>query len=295
MLRRAANRIPFIVHRSSFIVPTPVFLILHFAFCILNSSAAERSLSDCTNCLCARHEAVQSVVARLRLTLHNVKKKQDFTLNGACLGDAAGNLRLRVTTDGGQLVLDMSARGDAVEICLPDKELFITGSRQDLLNHPRGHLTLLAHCGGARDLFFPTAPCPAPFTRIDSCRIDDRAYFNLRETPQFLARYTRRTVLDLSRSVVEQTRLFTRIGADAGRIVYSDYHFPQSSATDAKPAWPGRIALHTPGGDYVLDMDVEDLSVNTPLPLAKFTTAVPDGYQREGLAEALKRNVNIWE
>src|SRR6266404_3223941 len=74
VLERMANRIPYNIHCSTFIATARVFLILHFAFCILNSSAAEsaRSLSDCTDCLCARHEAVQTVVARLRLTLHNV-------------------------------------------------------------------------------------------------------------------------------------------------------------------------------------------------------------------------------
>src|SRR4051812_36936329 len=82
------------------------------------SEAAKSSvLTDCASTLCARREAVNSVVARLRVTLRDRAKDKSYDLSGAYIGDAAGNLRLRVTTEAGQLVLDMGVRGEKVDIC----------------------------------------------------------------------------------------------------------------------------------------------------------------------------------
>ena len=257
--------------------------------------ASEASaLADCAGTLCARRDAVNSVVARLRVTLHDKIKNKDYELSGAYLGDAAGNMRLRVTTEAGQLVLDMGVRGESVEICIPGKEVYLNGSREELLDRPQCHLTLLAHCGRARDLFFPAAP-PSEHPGRGTCRVNGRAYFNIAETTSMLPRYTTRLSVDLSKSVVEQKGVFSRGGAGAGRVDYSHYRFPEAGAEQPKPAYPGRVTLHVPGGMYVLDMDVEDIALNTPIAPAKFAIPVPEGFKRETLAAALEKNINIWD
>ncbi|MEI6234692.1 MAG: hypothetical protein WCT04_16675 [Planctomycetota bacterium] len=234
------------------------------------------------------------MIARLHVTLRDAVKKKEYPLNGAYLGDAAGNLRLRVTTESGQLLLDMGMRGENVTLCLPGKSRHLTGTREELLNQPNCHLALLAQCGRALDLFFPVAPPSAQLCRT-SCCVDNQAFCNVPETSAPLPRYLTRLTVDLSTRVVEQKNVFARGGVDAGRIVYSRYRFPEADATPSKPAYPGRVTLHVPGGAYSLELDVEDLSLNTPIAPAKFTVPVPDGFKRETLTAALETSLNIWE
>lgn len=252
------------------------------------------AMSECAGTLCARRDSVNSVIARLRVTLHDKVKNKDYELSGAYLGDAAGNLRLRVTTEAGQLVLDMGMRGENVEICIPGKEQYLSGSREELLDHPQCNLTLLAHCGRARDLFFPAVP-PSEHPGRGTCRVNGLAYFNIAETKTLLPRYTTRLSVNLAKSVVEEKGVYSRAGAGAGRVNYSQYRFPEAGAEQPKPAYPGRVTLRVPGGIYVLDMDVEDISLNTPIAPAKFAIPVPEGFKRETLAAALEKNINIWD
>src|ERR1043165_488884 len=116
-------------------------------FCLLvlpgaRSALPSDAINDCTCTLTARRDAVNSVVARLRLTLHNRIKKQAYVLNGSYLCDAAGNLRLRITAESGQLVLDLGARCERIDMCIPDKGLFVSGLRADLSNAPQSQLAL---------------------------------------------------------------------------------------------------------------------------------------------------------
>ena len=250
--------------------------------------------AECAKVLCARCEAATSVVARLRVTLHDRAHDKDFALNGAYLGDASGHMRLRVTTEGGQLVLDMGMRAETIDICMPGKSLCLSGTRDELLDYPRCHLTLLAQCGRMRDLFFPAGPAGTALARSSTC-VNGRAYCNVTETPSWLPRYLTRMTLDVTAGVLERKEFFSRGGMNAGTVDYSHYRFPESGSLPEKPAYPGRVTLHIPGDAFVLDLDVEDLSYNTPIPAAKFTIPVPDGFKREALADALRRNVNIWE
>ncbi len=261
---------------------------------VATESVKPSALVECQEALCARSAAVNSVVARLRVTLHDRIKNKDFELNGAYLGDAAGNLRLRVTTESGQLVLDMGMRGEKVDICIPGKSLYLNGTREELLDHPRCQLTLLAYCGRARDLFFPSVPYQTNVSRR-SCSVNGRAYCNDIESTSLQPRFLTRLTLNLTSAVIEQKDIYARSGADGGRVVYSNYRFPVASAAAGKPAYPGRVTLHVPRDAFVLEMDVEDLSLNTPIAATKFAIPVPDGFKHEALTAALERNQSLWE
>ncbi len=283
-------RRPISVSALAIVLALPTFSIR------AQESEHKSALTECAGALCARRENVRTVVARLRVTLHDLARNKDFALNGAYLGDAAGNLRLRVTTESGQLMLDLGMCGESVEFCLPGKELFISGTREELLERPRCHLTLLAHCGRARDLFFPSVPNPES-ARRSACRVNGRAYFNIPETESVLPRYVKRFAVDKASNCVEQACVFTRAGVDAGRVAYSNYVLPNAGAeSDPKlPEYPRRVTLFVPGGVYALDLDVEDFSVNAAIAPGKFAVPVPSGFKRETLATALEKSANVWD
>jgi hypothetical protein len=294
MARSQAERISFFKMQTTRNAAT-LFCALAGTFLTHATEVAKPSaLAECASILCARSDAANSVVARLHVTLHDRARGKDFELNGAYLGDVSGNIRLRVTTEGGQLVLDMGMRGETIDICMPGKSLYLSGTRNELLDHPRCHLALLAQCGRVRELFFPAGPAKSAIARR-SCCVNGRAYCNVAETAALLPRYLTRLTLDVNTGVLERKEIFSRGGADAGSVDYSNYRFPEAGPAPIKPAYPGRVTLHVPGDAFVLDLDVEDLSFNTPIADAKFTIPVPNGFKRETLADALQRNVNIWE
>src|SRR5688500_10285544 len=74
-----------------------------------------------------RHRAVETVGARLAITLFDLQKNKECELLGAYLGDKDGNMRLRITASGGQLVLDMAVCNEDLEVALPRKGRYFRG------------------------------------------------------------------------------------------------------------------------------------------------------------------------
>lgn len=233
----------------------------------------------------------------MRVTLRDVKKEKNYNLHGAYIGDAAGRSRLRITAESGQLVMDLVANGPKLELCLPNKDRYLSGTREDLLNAPRCALGPIARCVGARDLFFPLA-APDELKNCDSFRLNGSTFFNAADEG-YSPKYTRRATVKTALASVECIEWFLRGGVSAGSINYSDSR-PHEGLTAAQksktPALsPRKISIRPPGAAFILDLEIEDLTLNTNIAPIKFVLAVPANYKREELAEALKDNVNLWE
>jgi hypothetical protein len=143
-------------------------------------------------------------------------------------------------------------------------------------------------------LFFPQLP-QATDGRAQSCRIDDRAYFNIRQKSAPGCPVSGRAVLDLPQHVVNTIGLYSSSGAEAGRVVYSDYRPAQGTSIVTGMVYPRRITLHVPGGEYWLDVDVDDITLNSPIAASRFIFPPPPGYKRQSLTEALAAKLAIWD
>ena len=219
------------------------------------------------------------------MVLTETKTNKETILRGAYIADAAGNMRLRVTAETGQLLLDFGAHGDALEICIPDKARFYRGARAELLDLPRSILLPLARCTKARELFFPTVVSEPESVLPGHARqrfaLNGSVYFNTPAT----GGSTRRMSVDARHARVESIEWFKRGGTSSGRIEYSGYQ---------DRAYPGRVCIVPSGSPYRLTLEVEELSLNVPVAPGKFAVPVPAGCKCEALAGALNANGEFW-
>lgn len=266
-----------------------LLLAAYFSSALALSAAESPPVGTAARCaaeLSARQLAATSIVARLRVILTELKTGKETTLRGAYISDAAGNMRLRVTAETGQLLLDFGARGDALEICVPDKARFYRGAREELQGLPQAVLLPLARCTKARELFFPTVNSESgaivPERPLQRFALDGRAYFNAPASGGL----TRRMSVDARQARVESIEWFKRGGGSSGRMEYSGYQ---------DRAYPGRIRIVPPGSLFHLTLEVEELSLNVPLAPEKFTVPVPAGCKCETLSGALNANGEFWK
>jgi hypothetical protein len=243
-----------------------------------------------------RQGAVESVAARLRITLKDRLKDKEFSLVGAYLGDKDGNERLRITADGGQVLLDLAVHGANVQLWLPRKQRYFVGQREDLLHHSECQLALLAYVGRARDLFFPRAWTDGAAER-EFTRECGRPVLSVFEKPHVLRHRARCVTLAKDAPVVETVEVFDRYGAEVGTVAYADYLFPAANAkaAPAAPPYPRRLILRTADGKRELDMAVEELTLTAPIAPGKFDVPAPEDTQPTDLAGALSHNPNLWE
>lgn len=254
------------------------------ALCALSEDRPAPTLRETAQQINTRRATIQTIVARLSVTLRDLKNSKEYHLLGACIGDAAGNMRLRITAESGQLLLDVGTRGDELQIHMAGRERLLTGERGDLLGFPRCALAPLARCSSASDLFFP-AVLPEGWVGKGSCRLNGKSIFNSAEKKRAgIGCCTRRA--SMSGANVERVEWFLCGGVSGGCIEYSAHR---------ADAAPGRISIRPAGGEYALDLDIDDLTLNTNIPAAKFKLPEPPASKREALGEALARNVNFWE
>ncbi len=246
----------------------------------------------------ARHEAVDSVVTRLAAVLHNNEKNKDVALEGVYLGDREGNMRLRISATTGQLVLDMGTHNDIVDIWLPRKNRYFQGKREDLLVNSKCQLSLLAHVGRARDLFFPRAWTDNAVKRAVTFQ-NGREVISVIEKPNWIRRRARRIVMAPESACIESIDVYDKFGREVGTVGYSDWRFPDpdaESATQACPVvYPGCITLNSPDGVYTLELRPEDISLNTPIPVSKFKVPNTEHVKILDLGQALRNSGNLWE
>ncbi|HEY3325516.1 MAG TPA: hypothetical protein VGP72_34005 [Planctomycetota bacterium] len=245
-----------------------------------------------------RHAAISSVAARLNVTLIDTEKSRDFNLIGIYAGDKKGNMRLRITATGGQLVLDMGTHDEIVDLWLPRKNRFFRGKVQDLLNN-QSQLSLLAFAGGASDLFFPRAWTGAALERRIAYT-NGREIVNVIEKPSIIRRRSRRLTMAPDTPTVEAVEVYDRFGREVGTIAYADYRFPNPDEQDAHAegigvVYPGRVILMPHDSVHRLDMQIEEVNINTEIDTAKFVVPVPENQKILDLGTALKRSGSLWE
>lgn len=260
-----------------------------------------------------RQLAVESVAARLNVTLRDTEKNKEFDLVGVYLGDKNGDMRLRITATTHQLVLDMARHGDVVEVFLPRKGRYFRGKHSDLLNN-QSELSLLAHAGSARDLFFPRAWTEAATERRVTYT-NGREVVSVIEKPGIIRKKARRLTMAPESPVVEAVDVYDRFGREVGMIAYGDYVYPEvevaqanlgrrsDSRTDAAPPLmceggmvrPGKITLCSHNGIHRLEMQIEEFEFNSAIDAAKYEVPLPENTKVLELGPALKRAGNLWD
>jgi len=252
----------------------------------------------------ARRSTVQTVGARVNLTLYDSEKNKEHPLVGAYIGDKDGNMRLRITAVTNQLVLDMGRHGDKVEVYLPRKDRFFSGQLKDLLDN-QSQLTLLAHIGNALDLFFPCASTPKCVGHRITCN-DSRRIVSVLEKPNYIRRCSRRLTMAPNLPIVEDMEVYDRFGREVGVVKYRDYVFPEWGAEVASagpvvagdppdPPHPGRIALCPHGSPHSLVMQVEEFILNEAITPSRFDVPRPEDQKVQDLGRALKKSGNLWD
>ena len=246
-----------------------------------------------------RHLAVRTVVAKLNVTLHDRDKNKDYELAGVYLGDKEGNMRLRITATTGQLVLDFSEHNGTVQVDLPRKGRYFRGKPQDLLNNSQSQLSLLAHIGHARDLFFPRAWTPAAVERRVTYE-HGREIISVLEKPGFTRKRSRRLTMAPESAVVEKVEVYDRTGKEVGTVGYSNWQYP-AGAKDANQSgplgmvYPVHISLVTSDSNVNLEMEVEQFDLNCYIPDEKFEVPPPEDTRTRDLGSALKHGGNLWD
>lgn len=243
-----------------------------------------------------RRKGTQTVVARLNVVLHATASGRDreVTLEGAYLGDAQGNMRLRLK-HGETLVIDIAFHEETVELWLPLRERFFRGTRSEVLAQGDNDLTLLAVAGNAHDLFFPRAWTARAVER--RLRVDKgREFVTVLEGEGTTCRRVKRLVLSPTQPVVDQQEILGAAGRTIGCIQYADYQFPGPRAGESTGVpYPGRLILTSRNEQRSLEMIVNELHINTPIPSNKFAVELPEGQKVLPLSESLASGKSLWE
>jgi hypothetical protein len=244
----------------------------------------------------ARRSGVESVVARLNVTLLDKQHEREIKLNGTYLGDRSGNLRLRLKYEE-ILILDVAICEDAMSVWLPRKNRFYRGTRQQMLALGGNELALLAQAGNACDLFFPRAWTEHAVERRLHLE-NGQSIITVLEKPDQVRRVLR-LFLSSSQPAAEGVEVLGREGHLLGAIRYADYRLAEQPA--AKPTatmrlpFPGRLTLDSPSGNRTLQMDVEEFRLNLPLSAAKFAVEVPAGQKVLDLGETFAAGKGLWD
>jgi len=241
-----------------------------------------------------RRKGAQTVVARLNVVLHDFIRNRDVTLSGAYLGDSKGNVRLRLK-HGETVLVDLAFRESEVELWLPRRNRFFRGTRREVILHGNNDLMLLAVAGNAHDLFFPRAWTHRAVERRLR-KIKGREVVTVLEGEGPACRRVRCLALSPAQPVFEQQDLLGIAGRLIGSVQYDDYRFPgpRAGAEGGLP-YPGRVVLTSRTEHYSLEMLVDEMHINTPIPAARFSVQKPEGQKVLPLAASLSSTKSLWE
>lgn len=244
-----------------------------------------------------RRNAVNTVVARLNIVLKDEVTGKQQTLWGAYLGDRQGNMRMRVKYQE-KLLLDLSMFGDRVDLALPLKGKYYRGARSDVGKTSGNELALLVQVGNVHDLFFPRAWTDHAVERRVKVE-EGYEVVSVMERPSLVRRKVRQLMISTEDPVAEEMKVFDQKGHPIGTVVYNDYRFPGPRAGEApEPAasvpYPGRLTLVGAEGARSMQMDIEEMTINTPVESKHFDITVPEDGRMEDLGEVLRSGRNPW-
>ena len=245
----------------------------------------------------ARRNSVNTVVARLNIVLKDEVKGKEQALWGAYLGDRQGNMRMRVKYKE-RLLFDLAMHGEQVDLYLPLKHKLYRGTRAEVGHTSGNELALLVQVGNVHDLFFPRAWTDQAVERRVKVE-KGMEVVSVLERPSFVRRRVRQLVISTEDPVANEMRVFDQKGHPIGSVVYCDYRFPGPRAGETtEPAagvpYPGRLTLLGSEGKRSLQMDIEEMNVNTPVLPKHFDVKAPDHCRVEDLGEALRSGNSPW-
>ena len=244
-----------------------------------------------------RHLAADSVAASLNVTLHDAEKNKDFQLVGTYLGDKNGNLRLQIKATTGQTILDLGCFNGQMDVWLPRKNRFFQGQRQELLNVSECQLSLLAHVGACRDLFFPRAWSANAIERRVTYE-HGREIISVIEKPSFIRKRSRRLTVAPESSTVESVEVYDKFGREVGTVNYADYKMPGDKQPEADALgllYPGRIVLQSHNAAHTLDLQIDEIDFNCDIAPEKFRVPQQDHQRILDLGKQLKHSATLWE
>ena len=243
-----------------------------------------------------RRRTFESVSASLHAVLEY--KGRAYDMQGAYLGDKAGNLRLRLTYRDAVFV-DIAFMDEQVDLYLPRKKARYRGTRADVLGGSNHALYLLAAAGSVQNLFYPHAWSPQAVERRFRTE-NGLSLVSVFERPGVSPRCAFRLALSPHASVTEWAEFFQHDENSVGSVRYDQYSasaiLGQSGTTEhAVPAYPRRIKLVTASGETALCMAVQTISFNQDLAPAKFVLDSNSDVPILELSSMTAQGVSLWE
>lgn len=242
---------------------------------------------------------VNTVSARMNVTIKRGSSKA-MTLDGVYVGDANGNLRLRLTGLFGILAMDVTVKDGTMTCWMPTKKLLVQASREELLNDAHSELAVLAAVGQARELFFPRPWADgATQRRLYASDNDMRiGVFGGSGGRSCLRDYS----IDPVENAVRSLDVLTERGETIGRIDYAQYQAltKLDNGDEKNSEWrsafkvPRSLKLADGEGRMTLECSLEGLRVNEPLKSNAFDMDLPKGVtpQKAQALEAVAREMS---
>lgn len=238
---------------------------------------------------------VNTVTARMNVTIKRGGSKA-MTLDGVYMGDANGNLRLRLTGMFGILAMDVIIKDGQLTCWMPTKKLLVQATREELLEDAHSELAVLAAVGQARELFFPRPWADgATQRRMYSGDSEVRiGVFGGASGRSCLRDYA----LDTAENAIRSLDVLTERGETIGRVDYAQYQAltKVDSRDDKEKEGDWRSAFKVPRslkladgqGRMTLECALESLRVNEPLKSDAFSMDMPKGVPPQS-AKALEQ------
>lgn len=257
------------------------------------------ALADLIALIDHRPLLVQSVVARLsaKITGRNGKTQ---SADGVYMGDAHGNMRLKLTGMFGILGLDLALRDDDFKIWMPLRKLGVIGTRREALNGESTELLLLATLGLSHNLFFPRAWTDNAAERRaadEGGKLAVRVY----EKSGRSLECARRFVIDTAGQSVASQEVFTTAGFAIGRLEYlhfcpiRDLTAPGESTGDLRDLPVASAVRLVQEGGMTLEIEVKSISVNKALPADAFEFQIKSNDPVHTLREMLTAGTSFIE
>lgn len=242
---------------------------------------------------------VNTVSARMNVTIKRGGTKA-MSLDGVYVGDANGNLRLRLTGLFGILAMDVTVKDGTMTCWMPTKKLLVQASREELMNDAHSELAVLAAVGQARELFFPRPWADgATQRRLYANDTDMRiGVFGGSSGRSCLRDYS----IDPVENAVRSLDVLTERGESIGHIDYAQYQaLTKLDNSDEKNSeWrsafkvPRSLKLADGAGRLTLECSLEGLRVNETLKANAFDMELPKGVtpQKAQALEAVAREMS---